>query len=398
MLDRLNAILGRDLRANPDYELVLFDRLEPGQRELVAGLAQEADFYGVLRPRAAVPAGALGVKAVCRETALLYLTLRQPGPLPDYVRAVHGGGTARLVAQLVADGVLQVDTGDGFASGPGALAPLTGGGPPGSGCLAELSLAALRHGAALALDDPLLLSLRLYAFNRLPLTPAWKRRLADAAAVERLLGIAPGGRCRGLLTRAYAPRGESGGWLSYRLLAPGSGAGPVTAAALTYKLYLSPLPERMGEAFCEILAALAAARVPHFKVGAGAAGLLRPDKLVAYFTSFEALAEAAAGLAPRLAGLPAHGVPFTAEIGAESGGGGLLSWGVDPPRRAPAPQAPWNGAESWRLRLTHRLARALLAARAAEAHEAWRFALERLRLEGVDTATWTPDAGWFQDL
>jgi hypothetical protein len=39
-----------------------------------------------------------------------------------------------------------------------------------------------------------------------------------------------------------------------------------------------------------------------------------------------------------------------------------------------------------------RLARDLLAARQAAAPEPWRFALDRLRLEGVDTETWTPGA------
>jgi hypothetical protein len=131
--------------------------------------------------------------------------------------------------------------------------------------------------------------------------------------------------------------------------------------------------------------------------GADAAGLLRPDKLVAYFPDFDSLAGAAGVLADRLAGIPPHGVPFTAEIG----GDGLLSWGVDPPRREGGKA---RGEESWRLWLTHRLARALLAVRHMNAAqggpgghdgqaggpEPWQLALERLRLEGVSTETWTP--------
>jgi uncharacterized SAM-binding protein YcdF (DUF218 family) len=76
---------------------------------------------------------------------------------------------------------------------------------------------------------------------------------------------------------------------------------------------------------------------------------------------------------------------------------------VDPP----ASERPLaGGRESWRLWLTHRLARALLAARAARASgpttgstagataaEPWQIALERLRLEGVSTETWTPGSG-----
>jgi hypothetical protein len=152
---------------------------------------------------------------------------------------------------------------------------------------------------------------------------------------------------------------------------------------------VSPAPESLPKAFGEILAALSAARVPRLKVGADAWGVLRPDKIVAHFPDFETLAASAALLAERLAGLPVHGVPFTAEIG----GGGLLSWGADPAAK---------GA-SWRSWLCQRLAAALLAARAARATRAdtapapppgdtepWRFAIERLRLEGVDTGTWAP--------
>jgi hypothetical protein len=98
--------------------------------------------------------------------------------------------------------------------------------------------------------------------------------------------------------------------------------------------------------------------------------------------------------------VPAQGVPFTSEIA----GDGLLSWGMDPP------SSEWTalakGAESWRLWLTHRLARALLSARGAAVAdtgetaeiEPWRFALERVRLEGIDTDSWTPGGGlWRRD-
>jgi hypothetical protein len=122
------------------------------------------------------------------------------------------------------------------------------------------------------------------------------------------------------------------------------------------------------------------------KVGKNVGGLLRPDKLLLYFCSFNALVEAADYLAPKLAGVSAHGVPFTAEIA----GNGLLSWGVDPPVEQET--SGWHGPESWRLWVTNHLARAILAAKMAPACkiEPWRFALERLRLEGVDIETWTP--------
>jgi len=367
-------VLGRELRANPACELVLADRLEPELRRSLAELEKDPGFYGVLR-------SGTTLKAVDRDTALLFLTLREPGPLPAYVRRMSGEEAAGTVARLVADGIMEIAAEGGFVSGPAAFELLWEEEDEGSkgGRLAALSIAALCYGQALAIDDPVRLSLRLYGYNRRPLTPAWKRRLPDAEAVERHLGIGPGGAHRRLLER-WVRTGSSGPWLSWRDDSRARSAGG------TWKLYVSPEPEALAEGFGRILDALATARTPQLKVGADAAGLLRPDKLVAYYPSFERLAAAADALAERLAGRPAQGVPFTSEIA----GGGLLSWGVDPP-----PEGSWAGGESWRLWLTHRLATALLAGKGSSGVEPWRFAIERLRLEGVDTGSWTPGARLF---
>jgi hypothetical protein len=390
----MQAVLARELRANPKYELVLFNRLAEAERRALASLAAEPGFYGVLRPR---PGTGLGIKSVDCDTALLYLTLGQPGALPSYVQAALGEGAARTVAQLIADSILEIERGGAFVSGAAAFDwPREAGADQGGGRLADLSRAALRYAQNLAIDDPLQLSFRLYGYNRRPLTPAWRRRLPAAPAVRRYLGIAAGGAHQELLAREWVAGAPAGGWMSWssarpRQASPGSGA--------TYKLYVSPVTEQLGESFGLILAALTAVGARHFKVGADAGGLLRPDKIVAYFPDFERLAEAANGLAERLRGVAAQGVPFTSEIA----GDGLLSWGVDPP--ASESRLPWNGKESWRLWLTHCLARALLDARASGAAadggeagvEPWRFAVERLRLDGVDTDTWTPRGGLWRE-
>jgi hypothetical protein len=386
MPDR-REILGRGFRANPAFELVLYDRLPAEERRALAELRKDPDFYGVLRPREG--AAALGVKSVDRETALLFLTLREPGSLPSYMAALLGDGVLRTVSRLVADGILEVEHGGGFVFGAAAL-PLLGEkaagdtGGEAAGRLAGVSLAALRYGQDLDLDDAFALSYRLYGYNRRPLTPSWKRRLPNGEAVLSWLGLGPGGRWRQELDRGWESSGPNDWWLSWRSRAPVDG---LTGSGATWKLYISPAPEVLPESFGAILEALTAARAPQFKVGADAWGLLRADKIVAYFPSFELLAAAADALASRLSGMPAQGVPFTSEIG----GDGLLSWGVDPPREETA-----LGAESWRLWLTHRLARALISAKSTsgrpEGAEPWRFALERVRLEGVDTDTWTPGA------
>jgi hypothetical protein len=382
-------ILERGFRANPLFELVLFDRLDPRERETLADLRKDPDFYGILKPHPGdTNANALGIKSVDRETALLFLTLREPGPMPSYMRSMLGDGTLRIVARLVADAILEVEEAGQFVSGAAAL-PLfaerrSGGG--GGGRLADISLAALRYAQDLAEDDALALSFRLYGYNRRPLTPVWKRLLPKGESVLAWLGIGPGGSRRQLLDRSWGRTGGSAEWwLSWRSRQDGD----LSGGGSTWKLYVSPAPEALPESFGDILEALAAGRAAQFKVGADALGILRADKIVAYFPSFERLATAAEALETRLSGIPAQGVPFTSEIG----GDGLLSWGVDPPRE----EAAIGGGESWRLWLTHRLARALVSARSVSSSkpgdaEPWQFALDRVRLEGVDTDTWTPGA------
>src|SRR5215210_2770803 len=145
-------ILRRAFRANPAFERVLFDRLEPRERETLAELRKDPDFYGILRPREA--STALGVKSVDRETALLFLTLREPGPLPSSMKTMLGDGALRVVARLVADAILEVEETPGeprFISGAPALALFALAGDRRSGQngaggrLSEISLAALRY-------------------------------------------------------------------------------------------------------------------------------------------------------------------------------------------------------------------------------------------------------------
>jgi hypothetical protein len=400
------ALLMASLRASPLYDLVLYDRLPAPQRAALAELAQDPGFYGVLRlrdgsgPRAASFPIQSALKSVDRDTALLFLTLREPGPLPSYVRAQLGEAAPRTVARLVADGVLEIESGGAFFSGAAALARLGDGRfrdqEPGAGRIAALSAAALRYGQALALNDPSLLAWRLYSYNRQPLTPRWARLLPTPEAMARHLGIDARGAHRKLLDRAWTPV-EMAGWLAWFARPRRGREHPEGARAggPTWKLYVSPRPEALAEGFGAVLEALTAAWATQFKVGSDANGLLRPDKIVAYFPSYERLAEAAASVLARLDGVPAQGVPFTAEIG----GGGLLSWGVDPPDAERSILG--GGRESWRVWVAHRLAWALIAARPEDPEEKtiepWRFALERVRLDGVDTATWTPSAALWKE-
>src|SRR5260370_30148252 len=98
----LKNILDAEFRASPGYDLVLFDRLPPDQREALANLKNDPDFYGVLLPR---EGNARGIKSVCKDTALLYLTLNQAGALPAYLHAALGERCNQAVAELGLDRV-----------------------------------------------------------------------------------------------------------------------------------------------------------------------------------------------------------------------------------------------------------------------------------------------------
>jgi hypothetical protein len=382
-------LLRAPLRGNPAYELVFFDRLSAGQRGVLAGLVGDAELYGVLQAR---EGAALPVQSLSCDTALLFLTLTRPAPAPAYFQRKLGARAAEVLLQLVVEGILEVEVGERFVSGAAAHALLFDSEAIAEedGPLARLSLAALRYAAALDVDDAHRLSARLYRYNSDPLSPRRRRELPDAEAVASHLGLNRGPLAT-VLDRSWVPVAPSGDaadwrvWRPRRLRASGRGADPRGAgsARVVYKLYLSPAWQAMREAFAAAIGALGESRPFQIKMGRSLSGLLRPDKFVAYFSSFEDLGEAAERLRATLHGCAAQGVPFTGGIGEDA----LLSWGLDPPTRE---QAPWHERESWRLWVTHRLASALLSARGVENADPVRFALDRLSLEGFDAHTFTP--------
>ena len=149
----------------------------------------------------------------------------------------------------------------------------------------------------------------------------WRRLLPDTAAHARYLGISDGGPALAALAQAWSSLPSSSHWMFWTA----RGKRRASSSGRSYKLYVSPKPESLsGDGFAQIVSALTAARATSFKTGAGVTGMLRPDKIVGYFADFESLGEGASRIGERLDGMPAHGVPFTAEIG----GDGLVSWGV----------------------------------------------------------------------
>lgn len=224
--------------------------------------------------------------------------------------------------------------------------------------------------------EPAVLARWLYRFGSLPRTAAHARDFGPDDEPLAVLGLSVGGAVRRRLEAAYEASTLTG-WYSF------ARAGQPMQSTAACKLYVSPLPEALPDAFAHIVEAFTTTEVRSFKVGRGIEGLLRPDKLMAYFDDPDQKSDVVYALKRRLRGCPAHGVPFTAE----AGGDGLLSSGVDPP--------PGNVAASWRAWITARIATAVTTRRGRAPADTVAAVLADLRAAGIDTARWQPAPGTF---
>lgn len=357
-------------RLNPAVELVVFDRLDAAVQGQFAALTRDPTFYGVL----VTPTTA---KAVDRDSALLLLTLRAPGAIPQYAVRALGDRAPRTIAGWVLDGILEIEHGGAWLSGPAAVSAV-GAAEPGEGVIGRLSIDALRYAAALPTRDASALARRLYRFNHLPLSPR-ALRAYQAETDETRFGLATPRAAEGL-ARGWSPLPSAGAmWASWLARGVDERGG--------YKLYVSPAPHAVRDVLPTVAARAASLRAWAMKVGRGPAGLLRPDKMVIYFSRRDDLHAAAATLAEAMAGVPSHGVPFTAAVTDD----GLLSWGVDP--ADDDGMASLLRVESWRERLTNHMAVALASVPRADhpgaIDDAVAYVLARLETHGVDVRTWS---------
>ncbi|MGO9439273.1 MAG: hypothetical protein ACLPXM_01900 [Terriglobales bacterium] len=350
-----------------------FERLTTADRRRLGVAGHGGDLRGVLMP--SLPGHS--AKAVCAATAELVSKLRLAGELPAEARAEFARDPL-VLSKLVLDSVLEVATPAGFVSGASALIHLRRA-PEyhGVGPVSRVTLEALRYAQALESSGVPQLSARLYFFNRVPATP----RLARAfGSVVDSLGLNRAPLSRELETEWQnlpAPP-DNPGWLFWRNRHAAKKRSP-------YKLYVNVRPECLPETLRIAVPVLSRVKARGFKVGKDLYGVLRPDKFIVYLESDAHLHETASLLAPALSGMDVQITPFTANWDAE----GLLSWGMDPPSGERL--STWQGT-SWRRWLTDRLASALLVARQNGPSEIapWEFAIDRIRMEGVDTQTWAP--------
>src|SRR5688572_5654990 len=103
-------------RSNAHVELKQLSDLVPEQRAAFTELETNPDFYGLFIPR---PPLSMTVKSVERQTAQLFRTLAPPSQLVDAL--LGDAASAADVVDLVLDGILEIDSGDGFVSGAEAF-------------------------------------------------------------------------------------------------------------------------------------------------------------------------------------------------------------------------------------------------------------------------------------
>jgi hypothetical protein len=151
-----------------------------------------------------------------------------------------------------------------------------------------------------------------------------------------------------------------------------------------HKIYVSPRPTRVPDAFDTVAETISPEHVYRFKVARHPWGWLRPDKFVLYLRDEASFRQTAAALTDAFADHSGHGVPFTGALG----DGPLLSWGVDPSLEEF--NAEWRDPGSWRVGITNTLAQALVDAQRWGISSPETYAHARVRLEGVDPNTWTP--------
>lgn len=276
---------------------------------------------------------------------------------------------------LVLEGIVEVESVHGFVTGADAIAtlglpaPATGEDTP----TGRLSMLALRHALRLEIAQKHELAARLYFFNRIPRSRAWIAVWPDRRAVLRSLG-----RDVDLLTGPFS-YGESaeGAWAHWRRRDHES-----DATSGDFKLYVSAHPADVSAAFGAVARTVPSTPAHALKIGLSAGSLLRPDKIVVYFTRRRDLVDYAATIHRELNGARVQGVPFSGALDDT----GLLSWGFDPP--AEVSRAGVFPDRSWRIWLCNRLASAI--AETPPGADAIRFALTRAAAAGVDTADWAP--------
>jgi hypothetical protein len=236
---------------------------------------------------------------------------------------------------------------------------------------------------------------KLYHYNTAPVSISTSRRLDSVEAVHVFLDLDEVNANADPNWEHVAPDKQAW-WHYWRRVdsnAPARFSLDAFKGARTQtecKLYISPTYSHLPHVLRVAVPILERSPATAFKVGANRIGVLRPDKMVAYFSTFQDLQATADELGHALSGVQAQGVPFTCNLTEDS----LISWGADPPDDLSTYELDESLDHSWRTWIAHELSKGLFQGceKACGDVQAYEFALERARLLGVDTENWAPSA------
>lgn len=368
------------------YKLLEWNQLSRYQKELLSGLHDESEVYGVFEPASA--STELTFKVAYREVAMLYLHLEHFHKLPHYFIVSGTRNINEVVARLILDHIIQIEWEGNYVSGPEALTAIYGEAvfeeQKLPNYLSDLSRKAIYYAWMLNETDFGSVASRLYTFNTIPWDAFEKATFYSTHSVKEFLFSRAKEAARQTLDKQWYPFSdqEKNSWLSWMRSSPEkSSTGDST---FIYKLYISPYINDLPEVFVHFIPVISASAAFSFKVGSTIEGLLRPDKMVAYFDTREALLQTAGILETELSGYPAQGVPFTTQLDTT----GLLSYGVDPPQTDVLNLIEQG---SWRTTITDHLALAILKSKKQQLHwpQAMGFIRAMLLTAGIDNYQWT---------
>lgn len=392
----MKRILQYTFRLNPVFAVKPVAELTEKQRTSFRRILSGKNVYSLLH----APRGEkLSVKALNRELTEFLEHLAEPrkmSDLPPRFTEDAGKEMERLIVQLVLDDVLEIAVDGAFISGMeavnAALSPAVGaaGGAEteGTNDIRHISKTAIEFALRSPYKHPRDIAWILYNFNRIPMHRGHRRRLPDEKAVLRFLDLNEDGSWPGMskAIRPISPERNDEGeytafyqvWRSWRI-----GRRKKGKETLGYKVYVSPLLDDLPAVFKLMREKLADCGAHAMKTGRVTSGLLRADKLIAYFRDISLALAFARELLGETASLEGHGVPFTYQL---EGGGGMVSVGVDPP-------GAFGIENSWRRYVTDKLALAIQGAHRKGAADIMGYIRTYMKIFGVDIDEWRPAAG-----
>ncbi len=379
---KTRLLINEEFRPGSLYKLAEWNNTNEFVKKLLTDLHNDPGLYGVFIPQKNLPG--LTVKVAEKEIAMLYFHLQHSERLPHYFISSNTEKKNETLARLVLDGILEIKWKGKFVCNTEATSAVLGDyvfdDTAIPSFLSSVSIEAIHYVWQLPQQDLKSLAARLYSYNTLPWDAAMHDDFSAKHTVKEFLFGKNDAVLEKYLDKDWVPVSSSAnaGWLSWARPAKYN-----SYFTQTHKLFISPLIDDMPAAVAKAIPVINASDAINFKTGSHINGLLRPDKMVVYFTGEEPLLRTAALLEKELQGCRVQGVPFSLQLDSE----GLLSYGVDPPAEEVL-DAIEGG--SWRTTITDKLAVAILHTKRERLswQDSFAFIKAFLISDGIDPNRW----------